>query len=113
MTPEQYEPLAQWAYTEFTNMHESTALSFKTVVAKMSHVEERLEAVEGRLATVAAEVTQIAVTVNRVAEVAQSAKSQARTDNRGTDSSRVTPPHQRPDSLPAIDLPLPAGEPCL
>ena len=113
MTPEPYELLAQWAYTEFTNLHTSSLHDFKTLFARMSQVEERLEAVEGRLATVAAEVTQIAVTVNRVAEVAQSAKSQARTDNRGTDSSRVTPPHQSPDSLPAIDLPLPAGEPCL
>ena len=119
-----YDQVGQWAFNEFSNVHtaygevrddlqqhgerhNAEAQDIHALFARMWDVEQRLEAAEGRLATVAAEVTQMAVIVNRAVQVAQSAKSQARTNNR-----RVTPPPQSADSL-ATDLPLVAGEPCL
>ena len=112
MTTEQYESLAQWAFQEFNNAHtvnnqvrekllrhqerhDAARQDFQALYARLWEVEQRLERAEGRLATVAAAVTQMAKTVNRVAEVAESAKTQARTDNNGVS----LPPSPKPKLL--------------
>jgi methyl-accepting chemotaxis protein len=68
-------------------VHNLVAADIHALFARMWNVEQRLEAAERRLETVAEDMTQTAATVKRVAEVAQSAKSQARTEN-----NRVNPP---------------------